>query len=860
MVSTSPRACLTALVAAAAFWAVAADAAGLGSGAGPLDRPLRSIHNSGNWALNRLAVQQWEADPSEPILSASYVDWVESVGLDWIGISVALHVNDSMDSTVERKYSGVHIPTFTDDALRQIVREYRKIGVDVYLTLAFETQEAEAAARPLPRNFLGDPGDPETGKPLGPEAGRIDPAHWPWRPSHPDHARFVADFWRTYTAQAVHFARLAQEEGVRMFSLGTETDSLFRTRPGGHYWPNDYLRELRTMVAGVRGVFDGLVTYDMHYSAVAHDFFAAGSRHLWSDLDLDVVGVSAWFPLVDGPPTTVLSVESLRREYDRIFRDHLIPAAARNERPVVFLEYGMVDMVGRPSEPDEGGLGAPAFSDRNGNGLDDGQEQQANVIEAMLQTVGAYPGVVYGAFFWDNWIASAERWAAHLEDESEREFAFRGKLAERVVRTTYDRFRPLRWLPTRQLFVGGGARVVPVELENASSYRATSSAPDVAAVTVSGSRVSVRPVSEGVAAITVTGAGAADTLQFTVAVLDFETERGALEALYRATDGDDWTDNTNWLSDAPFEDWYGVEVNQTGRVTGLRLGGWNESVGRLVGNGLAGTLPARVGDLAHLRYLLLGGNELTGPAPAELGRLTNLLELDLNGNALTGTIPPTLANLTNLDWLSLWGNSWTSEPAPAWLGELTGLLGLDLGGHRLTGTIPETWRNLRELERLYLWGNRLTGPIPAWFGSLANLRILNFEGNALTGPLPASLTRLSNLVELDISGTGVCVPDDPAIRAWLARLPRFRPSGLACAGSPPVAAATLPDRTLTQGGTLDVDVSRAFVDPDGDPLTFTASSSAQHLVTALAAGARVRLTAVGVGTATILVTAADPAG
>ena len=182
-------------------------------------------------------------------------------------------------------------------------------------------------------------------------------------------------------------------------------------------------------------------------------------------------------------------------------------------------------MIGHPSKPDlvepEGGF---PFSDRHRNGLDDGQDQQANVIEAMLQTVSAYPGVVYGAFFWDNWIVSAERCAHHIEAAA-RGFAFRGKLAERVVRTTYDRFGSLRWLPTRQRFVGGGARVVPVSLEDATSYLASSSAPDVAAVTVSGSRFSVRPVSEGVAAITVTGAGATDTLQFTVAVLDFETER-----------------------------------------------------------------------------------------------------------------------------------------------------------------------------------------------------------------------------------------------------------------------------------------------------------------------------------------------
>ena len=57
----------------------------------------------------------------------------------------------------------------------------------------------------------------------------------------------MAEFWETYTQQAVYFARLAEEEGVRLYSLGTETARLFRTRPGGSF-PNDFGQELRTMV------------------------------------------------------------------------------------------------------------------------------------------------------------------------------------------------------------------------------------------------------------------------------------------------------------------------------------------------------------------------------------------------------------------------------------------------------------------------------------------------------------------------------------------------------------------------------------------------------------------------------------
>ena len=109
--------------------------------------------------------------------------------------------------------------------------------------------------------------------------------------------------------------------------------------------------------------------------------------------------------------------------------------------------------------------------------------------------------------------------------------------------------------------------------------------------------------------------------------------------------------------------------------------------------------------------------------------------------------------------------------------------------------------------------------------------------------------------------TGVTGPADaaavlnatgPAVALW-----RDRPDGT---NRPPAPAGTLPDRLLTLPGTLDVDVSAAFVDPDGDALTYAVSSSAPSVVTVSAAGARVTLTAVSAGTATIRVTAMDPGG
>ena len=41
-----------------------------------------------------------------------------------------------------------------------------------------------------------------------------------------------------------------------------------------------------------------------------------------------------------------------------------------------------------------------------------------------------------------------------------------------------------------------------------------------------------------------------------------DIEREALIALYKATDGDNWTNNTNWCSDKPISEWYGIIANE----------------------------------------------------------------------------------------------------------------------------------------------------------------------------------------------------------------------------------------------------------------------------------------------------------
>ena len=117
-----------------------------------------------------------------------------------------------------------------------------------------------------------------------------------------------------------------------------------------------------------------------------------------------------------------------------------------------------------------------------------------------------------------------------------------------------------------------------------------------------------------------------------------EQTREALVALYDATDGDNWTDNTNWLTDKDISTWYGVEVCDC-RITGLDLSE----------NNLKGRISPELGKLTDLSYLLLNGNELEGPVPVELGNLTSLITVSFGWNPLSGQLPQSLTGLTELE-------------------------------------------------------------------------------------------------------------------------------------------------------------------------------------------------------------------
>lgn len=98
-------------------------------------------------------------------------------------------------------------------------------------------------------------------------------------------------------------------------------------------------------------------------------------------------------------------------------------------------------------------------------------------------------------------------------------------------------------------------------------------------------------------------------------------ERRILVDFYKETNGDTWTNNTNWCSDKPLAEWYGITVNDKGRVVSINL----------------------------------AGNNLTSVETEEgysnspsLSNLTSLTSLNLDNNAISGLYLQNCGNLDNV--------------------------------------------------------------------------------------------------------------------------------------------------------------------------------------------------------------------
>ena len=234
--------------------------------------------------------------------------------------------------------------------------------------------------------------------------------------------------------------------------------------------------------------------------------------------------------------------------------------------------------------------------------------------------------------------------------------------------------------------------------------------------------------------------------EFTIQVvpaIDQNTPKSQLEglvALFNSTDGTNWINNDNWMTNTPLDTWEGVYTNDNFDVTVLNL----------KNNNLNGELPTQIGNVNKLTYVDLSTNDLRGQLPDELGKIEPLIRLYLQNNKLEGELPLTFSQLVNLQSLYLYFNNITGV-MPLEYEELKQLRYLDIGHLSLCGSIPEFIGTLSELTLLSVVGNHLSGCLHENIGSLSNLRTLNIGFNNIHGMIPRECRLLTNLYKLDLA-------------------------------------------------------------------------------------------------------------
>ncbi len=155
-------------------------------------------------------------------------------------------------------------------------------------------------------------------------------------------------------------------------------------------------------------------------------------------------------------------------------------------------------------------------------------------------------------------------------------------------------------------------------------------------------------------------------------------------------------------------------------------------------------------------------------------------------------------------------------------------------------------------------GDRITLPVDRYFSD-PDRDALEYAGETsdpgvARAAVGGNLVTLTGVSDGQTTLTLTATDPDGLMAAQTSRIIVFG------SGNTPRPVGQIPSQTITEGSTHRLIVSGRFEDPNGDPLTYDASTSNPGIATASASGATVTLTGVASGQTTLTVTATDPDG
>ena len=203
-----------------------------------------------------------------------------------------------------------------------------------------------------------------------------------------------------YRTFILHYARLAEEEGIEAFSIGVELRSAILARP--EFW--------RLLISEVRAIYSGKVTYGANWYKEYREV------PFWDQLDF--IGIHAYFPLTAEPGASLTALE-------RGWKPHLdeIELLQRGlGLPILFTEIGYRSIAGAAIAPADFTITASVDLD-----------EQAEAYQALFRV------------FWDRpWFAGLYLWKWHPNHApagglANDDYTPQNKPAERVLESWFGR-------------------------------------------------------------------------------------------------------------------------------------------------------------------------------------------------------------------------------------------------------------------------------------------------------------------------------------------------------------------------------------------------------------------------------------
>jgi len=263
--------------------------------------------------------------------------------------------------------------TISDENIHKLIREANSKGLDIFLKPMIEFD-----------NWIGWRGD-------------LNPTNWD-------------DWFNSYTKFITHYAKIAEEENVPLFSVGAELRNA-----------NRYTAQWKEVIEQVREVYSGEITYSDSETLSGQSFV-----QFWDDLDY--IGAVVYYPSngtfwgsssILKDPTVEEITESVANNFDRI----VTPLAERYSMEVIVTETGVPNQDGSSVQP-------WVFTPTEGAGLD--HQEQTNFYEAVFRVLSKRD-FVKGIFWWETVLNKS-----HSPGESLATYDPWGRPAEDVIKIWYD--------------------------------------------------------------------------------------------------------------------------------------------------------------------------------------------------------------------------------------------------------------------------------------------------------------------------------------------------------------------------------------------------------------------------------------